>query len=124
MNATMKYLTVVLLSALLYVTAGCNRPNLSPMPSITDQAKADITAPINCSRARQDIAILEGEKASIAKEIAAGARSIIPFSAAAGILLGDYRDRVQVATGQYNSDIEAKISLIRAQCGLPDATDL
>jgi hypothetical protein len=123
MNAAMKYVTVVLLSSLLCITAGCNRRNLSPMPTISDEAKAELAAPIDCSRARQDVAILEEEKASVAKEIAAGARSIIPFSAAAGILLGDYRDRIQVATGQYNSDIEAKISLIRAQCGLPNGTD-
>ncbi|WKZ57357.1 MAG: hypothetical protein QY326_01445 [Bdellovibrionota bacterium] len=33
----------------------------------------------------------------------------MPISAVAGILMGDYRDRVQVATGQYNNDIEARL---------------
>ena len=32
--------------------------------------------------------------------------------------MGDYRDRVKVATGTYNDDLEAKIQQIKATCGV------
>jgi hypothetical protein len=73
---------------------------------------------VNCSTARQDIATLEQEKASVAKQIVSGARSVIPFSAAAGIVLGDQQDRMEVATGEYNDKIDAKIAEIRRKCGV------
>lgn len=99
--------------------AGCTRQNYSPRPTIDDKAKQDLEAPVNCATARQDIATLEDEKASVAKQVVSGARSIIPFSAAAGIVLGDQRDRVEVATGVYNERIDAKIAEIRSKCGIP-----
>ena len=39
-----------------------------------------------------------------------------PIAAVAGILMGDYSDRVSVAVGTYNSDIEAKIAQIKRAC--------
>jgi hypothetical protein len=87
------------------------------MPTIAPEAKAALDAPINCLTAQRDIQILEEEKASVGKQILSGVRAVVPFSAAAGILMGDYRDRAEVATGQYNADIEAKIAQIRQKCG-------
>ena len=101
-------------------TTGCSsRKNVSPMPSIDPETKATLAEPVNCASARSDIRVLEEEKASVGKQILSGVRSVFPIAAVAGILLGDYRDRVQVATGQYNSDIEAKISQIKTTCHLP-----
>lgn len=106
----------------LFITiavAGCaDRKNISPMPSISEEAKKDLSAPVHCGTATHDIATLEEEKASVGKQVLAGVRSVIPFSAAAGILLGDYRDRAQVATGEYNRDLEAKIAQIRQECNI------
>ena len=98
------------------ITTGCARQNLSPHPTIDDQAKKDLDAPVNCATAKQDIATLEEEKASVAKQVVSGVRSIVPFSAAAGIILGDQRDRMEVATGDYNDKIEAKIAEIQRKC--------
>jgi hypothetical protein len=95
---------------------GCSRANHSPVPTIDPQVKQQLGAPINCATAKQDIATLEDEKASVAKQVLSGARSIIPFSAAAGIVMGDARDRVEVATGAYNDQIDAKIAQIRRKC--------
>lgn len=77
---------------------------------------------MNCATARQDIATLEDEKASVGRRALAGVRSVIPFSAAAGILLGDYSDRVEVATGSYNEALDSKIQEIRATCGISDTS--
>ena len=86
------------------------------MPSINPEVKASLNAPINCINARHDIAVLEEERASVAKQVLSGVRSVFPIAAVAGLLLGDYSDRFEVATGQYNADIEAKIARIRSYC--------
>lgn len=102
----------------IFGTACADRKNLSPLPSVSDDARAALDAPINCNTARADIQVLEDEKASVAKQILSGVRSVVPIAAASGILLGDYKDRVSVATGQYNADLEAKSALIKQKCGI------
>ncbi len=101
----------------LFISACSNRKDLSPIPTIDSKAKADLEAPIDCNHAASQIQVLESEKASVGKQILSGVRSIMPISAVVGILLGDYRDRVEVSTGQYNNDLEAKIGVIKAECG-------
>ncbi len=101
------------------VLAACaDRKNLSPLPSISSDAKARMSSPVNCSTASRDIKMLEEEKAGVGKQIISGVRSVLPFAAAAGILMGDYRDRVQVATGKYNDDLAEKIDRIKTTCGV------
>jgi hypothetical protein len=73
---------------------------------------------VNCSTANRDIMILEEERASVGKQVLAGVRMVMPISVVAGLLMGDYGDRVHVAAGDYNDDIDAKIALIKKQCGL------
>ena len=110
-----------LLTVLWFATlVGCarNGENLSPLPSINPQTKANLKAPVNCRTANRDIAFLEEERASIAKRILSGVRSVFPMAVVAGILMGDYNDRFEVAIGDYNADIEAKIAQIQATCGI------
>jgi len=115
--------TIALFSSLVILSACFHRKNHSPMPSISDEAKAAQNKPVNCATAQQDIETLEGEKASVAKQALAGVRSVIPFAAASGLLMGDYEDRVSVATGDYNADIQAKIDQIKHTCGIPDTKE-
>ena len=86
--------------------------------TITPKAKQDLAKPVNCETAAQDVQALESEKASTAKKIGAGIRMIVPATAVTGILSGDYGNRVNVATGQYNKDIDAKIREIQSSCGM------
>ena len=86
--------------------------------SISGEAKEDLAKPVSCTTATQDIATLEGERASTKKKIATGVGSVVPQLAITGILMGDYRNRVKVATGKYNDDIEAKIAEIKSECGI------
>lgn len=113
--------TLSLITIALLFSACGHRKNLSPMPSIPDEAKASMNKPVNCATAKEDIKMLEDEKASVAKQAIAGIRSVVPFAAAGGILLGDYQDRVAVATGEYNADLQAKIDQIRGECGITEA---
>ena len=100
------------------LTACSDRKNLSPFPSISKEADQELKQPVNCNTAKADIAVLEEEHASVAKRIFSGVRSVFPIAAAAGILLGDYKDRVEVATGKYNDDLEDKINQIKTACGI------
>jgi hypothetical protein len=113
-NLCLLTLSTVLISVCV---TGCARTNYAPMPTIDPQVKERLDAPVNCETARRDIAYLEEHKASVAKQVVSGARAIIPFSAAAGVVTGDEQDRAEVATGMYNDRIDTKIAEITRQCG-------
>ena len=116
----MRAVTAPLFAVAILLSACGHRKNHSPLPSVSDVEKASLQKPVDCATARRDIATLEDEKASVGRRALAGVRSIIPFSAAAGILMGDYSDRVEVATGAYNDALEKKIQEIRTTCGISD----
>jgi len=117
----MRRSAVILFSLTTLLSACVHRENLSPRPTITNDEKASLEKRVNCATAEQDIATLEEEKASVGRRALAGVRSVIPFSAAAGILMGDFTDRVEVATGTYNEALENKIMEIRTECGITDS---
>ena len=95
---------------------GCARPNNSPRPTIDPAVEEQLRSPITCETAKVDIATLENAKASVAKQVISGVRAVNPFSAAAGVVLGDERDRLDVASGDYNDRIDAKIAAIKRRC--------
>ncbi len=107
----MQYVGTALVAISLVFAFGCAR-------SISEEAKADMAKPVDCSTAEQDIATLESEKASAAQQVSAGARSIVPLAAVAGLLRGDTKDRAAVASGKYNKQLDAKIAEIKQKCGL------
>ena len=107
----MQYIGTALVAISLLFAFGCAR-------SIPEEVKAEMAKPVDCSTAEQDIATLEAEKASAAEQVSAGARSIIPVGAVAGLLRGDTKDRAAVASGKYNGQLDAKIAEIKQMCGL------
>jgi len=86
-------------------------------PAISDRAKYDLEKPIDCSRAQEDINILEQEKVDVSAQAKAGVKMFVPAAAARSILHGDYRERKEVATGEYNQAIDDKITQIKENCG-------
>jgi hypothetical protein len=107
----MQHVGAALVAASLLFAFGCAR-------SIPEEVKAEMAKPVDCSTAEQDIATLEAEKASAAEQVSAGARSVVPIAAVAGLLRGDTKDRAAVASGKYNEQLEAKIAEIKQKCGL------
>ncbi|MDD2927297.1 MAG: hypothetical protein PHE30_00400 [Candidatus Omnitrophica bacterium] len=107
----LKWLAVVFI---LVCAAGC-RPYIPP---ISAQTKDDLSRPIDCSRAREDIQALEQEKAEVAEQAKAGVKMFVPAAAARAILHGDYLDREKVASGEYNQDIDNKIQQIKEKCSI------
>ena len=82
------------------------------------EAKANLKASVNCSTAQTDIAALEAERRSTLNRIGNGVSSVMPISAAVRLLGGTYQDGLRVASGNYNRDLEAKITQIRTECGV------
>ncbi len=107
----MQHVGTALVASSLLFAFGCAR-------SIPEEVKAEMAKPVDCSTAEQDIATLEAEKASAAEQVSAGARSVVPIAAVAGLLRGDTKDRAAVASGKYNEQLEAKIAEIKQKCGL------
>ena len=110
----------VLLAGILVssVFACSGQKDNSPMPSISEKAEADLHAKVNCATAPQDIKTLEDEHASVGRRLLDGVRSVFPIAAVAGMLTGDYSERVEVASGEYNREIETKIAEIKEICGI------
>lgn len=106
-----KWLLVI---SVIILTAGC-RGYKQPIP---DQVKYDLSKPVDCNSAREDIKVLEQEKAQVAEQAKAGVKMFVPAAAARSILHGDYLDQKEVATGEYNQAIDDKIKLIKERCGL------
>ncbi len=96
----------------------CASALLVSCSSISKDAKTQLAKPVNCETAKKDMAMLEKEKASVARQAAAGVTSILPVGAALALVTGDTKARAKVATGAYNRQIDEKIAEIKKTCGL------
>ena len=95
---------------------------------VSEDAKEMMAKPINCNTAAEDVATLDGEKASVVKRVEMGARYIVPIAAAVDILRSYnsddqtseefYQDKESVLTGDYNDAIDRKIGDIKQTCGI------
>jgi len=74
--------------------------------------------PVNCSTAQGDLRVLEAEKVHLAEQIAIGATAILPAGAVIGILTGTEDDKLEVAVGEYDRKLDAKIAEIKRTCGI------
>ena len=74
--------------------------------------------PIDCARANADLRVLQAEKATVGQRIAEGAAAVTPTGAVMGLLTGTERVETQVASGEYNRRIAARISEIERACGI------
>jgi hypothetical protein len=83
------------------------------------KVQAEVSAPINCATAEGDIRVLQSEKASVGQEIARGVTAIVPASAVVGVVSGQEKAKLEIASGDYNRMIDERIGEIRAQCNLP-----
>ena len=73
---------------------------------------------IDCRTAEGDLRILRSEKATVLQQMAEGVGAIAPAGIVLGILTGTESTKLQVATGDYNQMIDARIAEIRRRCGL------
>ena len=108
----MKYLAPGIIAVALL--AGCS----AQAPAPEKQVQADLTQAVNCNTAQADIKNLTGEKARTSQEIEDGAGSIIPIGAVAHMFGGSEKQSLEIATGEYNKKLDAKIAEIKTQCNI------
>lgn len=73
----------------------------------------------DCSNVSSQIATLEEEKTENNKRIRAGIKSIMPVTAVVGIVRGRYMNNVEIATGEWEAAIDAKLQelyTLRTSC--------
>ncbi len=109
----MKILSLLVGLALL---SGCGAP-------ISEEARQMKAKPIDCADAKQDIAALRSERASVLRRVGAGARFIIPVAAVVNIFKegsgsGAVEEHRRIASGDYNKAIDAKIAEIKSTCNV------
>ena len=77
-----------------------------------------VKKPVNCPTAKQDVAALQKERASVLREMGAGAQLIVPVASIIALIGGKWDQNARIAGGKYNEDIDAKIKEIKAACGV------
>ena len=114
----MKYVAMKYVALLIGVVflVSCGSP-------VSKEAKMQMQKPIDCADAREDIAALENEKASVGRRIGQGARFVVPVSVVVNIFQegsgsDNVKDRKSVAAGDYNKEIDAKITEIKSTCNV------
>ena len=76
----------------------------------------DLSQPINCATARQDIQTLESQKVSKSEEAAAGLSYALPTTVFIGAITGTGGAQYEAGTGELNRKIDDRIADIREQC--------
>lgn len=74
--------------------------------------------PVNCATAQGDLRALASEKANLAEQIAMGVTAIVPASLVIGLVTMTEGTKIEVATGEYNKLIDARIAEIKSTCGV------
>jgi len=85
---------------------------------ISKEAKQELGKPVSCATAQGDLRILESEKSHVAGQAADGVMAVAPAGLVLGVVTGTEGDKLEVATGEYNKKIDAKIAEIKSTCGL------
>lgn len=75
-------------------------------------------AAINCHTADGDIPVLQQEKSNVAQRVVEGATAIYPAGLVVGLVTGTEGTKLQVAVGDYNDKIDARIAEIKQTCGI------
>ncbi len=109
----MKYFFLIVAGVLSFTIA-----EATPLEPISDEAKRELRQPVNCRTAEGDIRVLNSEKAHVIEQIARGYSAVTPIGLISGVVLGTEGDKLEVATGDYNNQIDAKIAEIKEVCGL------
>jgi hypothetical protein len=86
--------------------------------AIPKEAEEDLARPVDCATAERDIETLKSEKASVEKRILEGVTAVVPAAAVLSILTLQEKDKIEVATGIYNSKLKEKIREIQTTCGI------
>ena len=92
---------------------------------VAGPADADLSAPVDCSTAKEDIATLEGEKQATSDKAVGGILAFTPIGLVANVATGGDKmdEEEKLSHEEYNKRIDERIAQIKAACGDALATD-
>ncbi|TDF38287.1 hypothetical protein EYS14_11400 [Alteromonadaceae bacterium M269] len=102
---------VVILMTVFLILGGC-----ASAVDRHQQVSAQVSQPINCDTAGQDIAALLEERPSAGEKFANGIVLISPTTALFNLLSGEFTSRRSIATGKLNDILHMRISDIEKAC--------
>jgi hypothetical protein len=102
----------------LAVSAVCMVAVLSGCAMGYKKNEEAMKSPVNCTTAQGDLRSLQHEKANLAQEVAAGVTMIYPVGLVIGVVTRTEGTKYQVATGEYNKMIDARMAEIKSTCGV------
>lgn len=73
--------------------------------------------PINCATAEGDIRALNAEKEHAQKQQALDITAITPAGALIGLIAGNENKKLEILSGDYQKQIDARIAAIHKKCG-------
>ena len=76
-----------------------------------------MTHPINCATAEGDIRALNSEKEHAQKQQLLDVAAITPAGALLGLIKGNEKKKLEVLSGDYEKQIDARIAATQAECG-------
>ena len=112
----MKYFFLIIVGVLGFAIA-----QAAPLDPTSDEAKRELKQPVNCATAEGDLRVLESEKTHVIEQVARGYTAVTPVGFVSGVVLGTEGEKLEVATGAYDSQLDAKIAEIKKTCGIYSA---
>ena len=97
-----------LLLAAFVASVGC--------AAIPEEERALLTEPVECSRASDRISALEAAKPGDVRKAQVLASTLGAAGLAIAVVTDDVRDRERVLSGEYEAELEARISEIGETC--------
>ena len=82
------------------------------------KVEKEMKQPINCATAEADIRMLQSEKAHVAEQIIAGVTAVVPASLVIGVVTGTEDEKIRIAIGEYDKEIDKRIAEIKEKCGV------
>ena len=104
--------------AMMTALAICLMISLTACASKQKKVEQEMKVPINCTYAEGDLRALGHEKAHVVQQIAEGVSAISPAGFVAGLLTRTEKERMRVATGDYNKMVDNRIAEIKEKCGI------
>jgi len=77
-------------------------------------------ARIDCRTAEGDLRVLQSEKSTLAERVAEGVTAISPAGIVLGAATGTEGTKLDVAAGDYDAKIDARIAEIERKCHIGD----
>lgn len=77
---------------------------------------AQLSQPLDCANAHQQVAQLESQYVSGSSRVLNGIATVLPTSALINLISGEYVSRVKLASGEFNQKITDRVAEINQYC--------